>query len=156
MEDLKTGFYNEDGGPPHFPHPATAPSTASGSTTPRLKARSPSPSPGLMMPAITQATLVEYHDVVTKLRILEKQKEGLREELLKLLDANGEVQKGKLFLNITERGRTMFTNAELLQHLGAETFDWLCQQVPPRVTRYLSVSGDSAAPSPEVSDEFAA
>lgn len=155
MEDSKSSFCKLGSLDADRISPVGSASDVSPSLQPRLKPRSTHRRSGVQLSGITQAMLAKYVALVQQSQAVEQGKKQLRQQLMDLYDAHGEVQKGPLFFSINNRPNITLTSNDLRRLLGAETVDWLRGQIRGRTSRVVRVTGATTNSLPgEVCDGF--
>lgn len=97
---------------------------------------------------ITQEMLAEYHTLAEHERQIKDKRTMLRDSLLELLSDDAPVQPGRFTPQVSKYQARALTKKSVVDALGEEHYEWLCDQVAPvdRITvRVLDSETNSAS-----------
>ncbi len=97
-----------------------------------------------LAPVITQAKLKAFLQIKQQADAAEKKRVELQRELIALVDANAEIQRGPLDLQLIERQAQKFSYDKVAAVLGHQYATEIKSQIEPTLIRFVQVAHRAA------------
>lgn len=92
------------------------------------------------MPKITQQQLAKYYDLMREEKLIKERRLKIRQDLLQRLSKKCGVEKGKFSVNYRHGHTKSLSKCVIIESLGEEFYQQLCDSVQPVERTYLCVT----------------